>query len=688
MGKRKHITEFNDMIQFFKKTKFDGNSTKVINEILRMNHTDIVRPKQTKKIMMMPEEHDYRSPSQFFQWCKKDPFQDVLSKHPSYFINNFNKKTGLKSNQFNQFLMDQGNKFEFHVKEYFKNTLNLDVVELPMHNSGTSDTTIYQMTLKAMEDGRDIIYQSCLFNPHHKLYGHPDFLIRSDKFNMLSHNSKYPTEYVNAKSRFGNYHYIVMDTKFHTLKLNSTQSQMLNTSSELYYKVQLYIYTLCLDYVQNFMPAYAYIIGRGYASEHQIKKIKYKCGSNNIFDTLGVVNTRDIKSETIKSEITIPLIIEEAANWQNILDTITVETLNEVSWNNPFNEYFRPNMLNQYTYNSDVGDFDMIRTKIAELQGEPTLIAHIGNRERELLHDNGIYSIYDSRCTLNAMNMTRRDVRYKNIETRLMQAQDTQNVLPLIQCRNISNQKLSPVSKSNRNIIVDTLTKNYMVLDLEVSNNTDDDFGKLPLSKNDNCAYFIGLINTAITDNDGYIAFVSDDLTNETELINFQLFISYMEPYFVDDGLKNNAPYVFVWSKAENNFLNRLLSKFDDNLTDKDKLIVKTIQSKLVDMCRMFEIEEIIIKGTHSLGLKNVAKQLYAMKLIPTTWKQDISGISSMMAVNILNKEAHESQIKLYQHPKFKDMVDYNRVDCQVIVDIINWLHTKVSIYNHNHQTK
>lgn len=626
----------------------------------------------------MPPIHDYISPSQLFHYSKKDPFQDVLIKHPNFFITNFNNNEIPKEDTFTQFLMNQGNQFEYNVKEYFKTTMNFSMKELPMHGGSVPDTTIYNDSVKAMKEGYDIIYQPCLFDPQSKLYGHPDFLIRADRFNQISPNTKYPSGNVNAKSVFGNYHYIVMDTKFRTLKLNSTNEKMLNSSSEFYYKMQLTIYSLCLEYVQKYLPNYAYIIGRGYRSEYQENNVKYKQYSNDIFNTLGAVDMWNLESETKNSKFNILAFIGEAIQWRHTLDIITEDTLSEVNWQNPIESYYRPNMTNKYT-STDKCDFSNIRNHIAKMQCEPTLIANVGNDEREKLHDNGIFSSKDPNCSVKAMGINKKSVKQRNITTRLLQLQDNNNILPAISFRRISNQKINQKMPTNRDIIRSTINKSYMVLDFEVANNIGDDFTNLPLSKVDSSAYFIGIIDTSLTGNK-YIPFVSDNLTNNSELINFKNFLTYMAPYY--NGIKSiQKPHIFVWSGAENVFLNTLLEKHKDKLSEDEIKLVENIQDGLVDMFRMFEMEEIIIKGTNTLSLKDVAKRLYEMKIIPTIWEDDINGISSMSTVERLNSESKLANINLISHPEFGKMIEYNRVDCQVIVEIIDWLQKKVKTY-------
>lgn len=647
------------------------------SRIKKTLQTQIPKKMHLSSLIPFPVGHNFVSPSSLFHFVKQDPFQDVLNRFSWYFIKNFNNNIGLTHDPTSQFIMDKGNEFELQVKEILHNAFGMKIMEIPKQGDDIQDSVLYGMTVKAMEEGYDIIYQACVFNPEMGVYGHPDFLIRSDKINELGSLTTYPDEYINKSSRFGNFHYVVFDTKFRTLELNSVMEKMINNDAQRYYKVQLYIYSKCIEYIQGCTPANAYIIGRGFRSEKTIDKQTISTYSNNIFEMFGTVDILDIASETINpNHLNTRQLVETGVEWITTLKSINKSVLENVNWANPDEVYFRPNMQNKYTSNRQVCNMYDIKFDIAVLQGEPTLLAHIGSKERALMHEKGIYSMYDKRCTASAMGYKNPVVK-QNLDLRLMQFRDKDGIIPDITLRHISNQKLYNQSIGNRALIQKLNNEGYFVLDFETRVSVSDRFDNLPNSDTNACAYLIGLIdNTGNTSN--FIPFINNDLTDTSELFNFKTFIEYMKPFYQ----YGSGPGILTWSKAENKFIGNLTKKYNDILSEEDKFIVETINHHTIDMYEFFEKENIMIRGCYTLSLKDVAKRLFEMNIITTTWTADMGGLVSLSTIDRINDEANVAGITISEHPDFQCMLDYNRIDCQVIVEIVEWLSTKTRSYS------
>jgi hypothetical protein len=640
------------------------------NKIPKKMHLSVLIP--------FPPEHNFVSPSSLFHFIKQDPFQDVLNKFSWYFVKNFNNNDKLVHDASSQFIMDKGNEFESQVKDILINAMGFKIIEIPKRGDDIQDSVLYGLTVGAMEKGYDIIYQACVFNPELGIYGHPDFLIRSDKINDMGSTTQYPSEYINKSSRFGPYHYVVFDTKFRTLELNHDMSYMINRDSQRYYKVQLYIYTKCLEYIQGCLPAYGYIIGRGFRSKKTLNKVETITMSNNIFEKFGTVDMINIDAETTSpTQMTIPELVESGIEWIITLRSMNETTLNEVNWENPEYPYLRPNMNNKYTSNRDVCNMYNIKRDIAIAQGEPTLLANVKSQNRSLLHEKGIYSMYDERCTAESMSF-KSGMSKDNIDLRLMQFRDKSGLIPDIYLRHIGNKRLNNQTISNRELMNKLVNQGYFVLDFETRISVADRFDDLPNSDADTYAYLIGLIDLYNSNKPIYLPFIADDLSDTAELFNFKQFINYMKPHYQS----GDGPGILTWSKAENSFIKKLLNKYDDILSEEDKFIVDEILKSTIDMYEFFEKEHIIIRDCYTLKLKEVSKKLYNMGIIQTTWTDDMGGLAALSSIDRINDEATIADINLGEHPDFAPMLEYNRIDCQVIAEIVEWLSTKIRNYN------
>jgi hypothetical protein len=640
----------------------------------KLKHT--LSPKiHLSSLLPFPTEHNFVSPSRLFNFVKQDPCQDILKRFSWFFLKKLNYTNKLPIDVTSSFIMDKGNEFELMVKDVFINEFKFRTMEIPKRGDDIKDSVLYQMTTRAMEEGYDMIYQACVFNSDLGVYGHPDFLIRSDLVNKISPNTKYPDEDIHKHSRLGAYHYVVFDTKYRTLQLSYDNERMINNDAEKYYKVQLYIYSKCMEYIQGCLPSYAYIIGRGYKSQRTISGVTICDGSNNIFERLGQVNISDIEIETNTNTEAIPDIVDDGIKWIHTLRSIDKDKLMSVNWSNPNEDYFRPNMQNKYTSDYKVRNLYDIKKQLAVMQGEPTLLSNIGSSQRRTLHQKGIKSIYDKRCTASAIGFKDGIVK-TNLDIRMMQFRDTSGLIPDIYCRHISNTKLdSKQSLGNRDLIIQLKKNGYMVMDCESRISISDKFDDLPESDNNSCIYLIGIINVTKDGSTEFNPFVTNDLSDEAEFNNFKNFLSYMASQYQN----NNSPKILVWSGAESKFMKKLMRKYNNNLTIEEKQLSLVILDNMIDMMKFFEKESIMIKNSYTLSLKDVARKLYEMGLISTVWSDEMNDL--LNKIDIINDEAYVVGITIPEHPDFELILKYNEIDCQVITEIINWLNTKVKRY-------
>ena len=450
---------------------------------------------------------------------------------------------------------------------------------------------------------------------------------------------------------------------------------MINNDAERYYKVQLYIYSKCMEYIQGCLPSYAYIIGRGFRSERTISGVTMYDGSNNIFERLGQVNISNIEIETKNNTETIPQIVDAGIKWIHQLHSIDKKKLMSINWSNPNEDYFRPNMQNKYTSDYKLRNLYDIKKQIAVMQGEPTLLSNIGSSQRRLLHQQGIKSIYDSRCTAEAMGFKNGIIK-TNLDIRLMQFRDIQGLIPDIYCRYISNRKTSPKqTMGNRDLIVHLKENGYMVMDCESRISISDKFDDLPESDNNSSVYLIGVVDVDKNGSSEFNPFVTSDLSDRAELENFKNLLKYMTSKYQN----NNEPKILVWSGAESKFIRKLINKHNDDLSLEEKELSFKILNNMVDMMIFFEKESIIIKNSYTLSLKDVARRLYEMRLISTIWSDEMHDL--LNKIDIINDEAYVVGITIPEHPDFELILKYNEVDCQVIKEIVDWLTTKVRKY-------
>ena len=200
-----------------------------------------------------------------------DPLLDWLTLYgdshdyiPKHELDGYNKDL-----DFLEFIFDRSREFEAGILRLFQE--QYEVTAIAQDVSEIRSLEKAESTFEALNSGVPIIYQAVLWDAHDMIYGSPDFLIRSDVLHQLFPSS-YSDEYARATAldlEQSGWHYVVVDTKFTTLHLNASGSEVANQGSTLPYKAQLYLYNRMLGRLQGFEPPKSYLLGRGWEREQK-----------------------------------------------------------------------------------------------------------------------------------------------------------------------------------------------------------------------------------------------------------------------------------------------------------------------------------------------------------------------------------------------------------------------------------
>ena len=103
------------------------------------------------------------------------------------------------------------------------------------------------------------------------------------------------------------WHYLLVDTKFTTLHLNASGTELSNEGSASAYKAQVYIYNRMLGRLQDFEPPNSYLLGRGW--QRKQKGDTYR--GTNALGRLGPVP----QNGTVLNGVLIANAVEDALGW-------------------------------------------------------------------------------------------------------------------------------------------------------------------------------------------------------------------------------------------------------------------------------------------------------------------------------------------------------------------------------------
>tara|TARA_Y100001980_G_scaffold46192_1_gene28968 strand:+ start:13427 stop:15064 length:1638 start_codon:yes stop_codon:yes gene_type:complete len=130
---------------------------------------------------------------------------------------------------------------------------------------------------------------------------------------------------------------------------------------------------------------------------------------------------------------------------------------------------------------------------------------------------------------------------------------------------------------------------------------------------------------------------------------------------------QNKTINIYHWGHAENNYFQYIHQTYPK---------IEFPKYKLINVLDYFRMEPIIIQGVFKFGLKSVGKALYNHGLIETTWEENDNGLDAMIHFKELCKK-HSKKIPLKRYIEIKEIIEYNRNDCQVLYEIVNLLRKK-----------
>ena len=193
------------------------------------------------------------------------------------------------------------------------------------------------------------------------------------------------------------WHYVVVDTKFTTLRLNAKGTELSNDGNLKAYKAQLFIYNRMLGRLQGFEPPSSYLLGRGW--EQTSKGVTSRCA--DALDRLGPVP----QNGTFANKLPIADAVEEALQWVRRVRTEGKE------WQlipKPSVPELYPNMTNiddgdmmlqirpaerepGFGQEEPVGQWTAVKKWLAGELKELTQLWQVGVTKRRQAHQDGIY---------------------------------------------------------------------------------------------------------------------------------------------------------------------------------------------------------------------------------------------------------------------------------------------------------
>jgi hypothetical protein len=586
----------------------------------------------SKKIKMSSElidSNEYHSASSIHNYVLKDTLTDWLNlKYP---VDEENES------KFVSYIKNKGCTFEEDTVEIIKKIVEdagEEFVYVAKNREDIKKVSNYTKTIELINDGVAVIYQGVLHgNKDFKAYGSPDLIVRSDVVKLFIN------EPINKdKDEFGNYKYVIIDIKYHTLKFTSNGKTLLNDGRMPAYKGQIMVYNVLLGNIQGYAPDYCYILGRGW-------KNPSKYTSNpNWNNKLGLI-------DFYEKDAFIQELITGAHTWLNKL--------------NKFGKYWvfnDPNIEPELYPNMCVTDGHYLKKESAIVIDEITQLWNVGIKERSLAHAKNIYKISDPRLSADVLGIRKNTNKYSIVDKMIK----------------FNNNKIGHGEFVLPKYVKDNI---YMwhepdliefYIDFETLSN---------IFVESNMVVMIGLgVCTRINDvvRWQYYNFRVPDLLGNYDFHIFKEMYEKMNELIddvneyienIDNFMKLSDALVFHWGSIEKTIYEDVYTKYCE-VEDWEML-------NIVDLNRIFIDEQILVKGIFNFGLKNVTNGLIKHDLITFDstdgWKDGMSnGLDVMVEMYEMykNKDADAKQI-----------IKYNEMDVRSLEKIVDYLrknHTRL----------
>lgn len=607
---------------------------------------------------------DWVSAGRTRNWMMQDPLLDWLQRYgrsrgytPKWQARDYDARL-----DFDRFIFEKARCFERGILELLKE--RCEVVQIAESYEDIRSLGKAEATFDMMREGSPIIYQGVLRDARSRTYGSPDFLIRSDMLRDIFPSAMGAKEsLVAAPDLEGAWHYVAVETKFVTIRLNARGGEVANWGSAPAHKAQMYIYNRALGQLQGYLPARSFLLGRGWERHQRVDGERARYGGDSALDTLGPVP----QDGYVANMIPIAEAVEEAVEWIRRMrrDGSEWELLPA-----PSAPELYPNMSNA---DSGVmmmsGDYDMeagddsetaenwsdVKRWLADELKELTLLWNVGPKNRRTAHERGIYRWDDPRLTPEDVNV--RGAVNAPILARMLAAN-----------RGETSAKILPARiETNAYGWRDSSGLEFFV-DFEFCSDLDDDFSLLPDKGGQPLIFMIGCGHME----EGewrFKSLVVNELSEDEELRIITEWMLHMQ----ETSERLGRGYrLFHWSAAEVAQLdsgnNSARIRHGDDANWDGNL-------QWVDFYRVMREEPIAIRGALKFGLKPVAKAMRAQGLIQTDWDNSrVDGLGAMVGAWRCDKEAREKGVSMAGLPLMREIAEYNQVDCKAMMEIIRFL--------------
>jgi len=593
------------------------------------------------------EWREWVSATKARNWLNDDPLLDWLDRYgekkgfvPDDKAQGYNPRTS-----FRDFVFGQGDAFEDGVIKLLRE--QTDVVEIATDWHDSRSLAAAEKTVDAMREGVPIITQAVLRDPQHRTYGMADLLVRSDVLAGL-----FPEDVTLEEAAVGapgldlpDRHYRVIDIKYRKLELVA-DGTLGGSARTLAYQSQVWVYNTALGRIGGYEPQVAYLLGRNWKQgkergEGCLERIG-RIRMDNTFDKHDGASLRDL---TLRAHRWIRDVRSDGAGW----DVLPVPT--------------RPELYPHMRRDQD-DPWHGTKAEIGRQLEELTLLPGVNPTKRAEAHARGLMRWSDSRVSADTLGLDGSSGRLCDAVVE-------------------ANRALEPVVLPPRLLLDDDTWMRpaplELFVDFETVSNMADDFTQLPREGGLPLIFQIGCGRLE----DGEWQFdpdldqwTVDRLDESSEVTIIEAWVARMQELCAERGITLAEARIYHWSPAEASTLTTAYNAARVRHPGNAWPMLPWFDL----LGRVVKAVPVAVTGAFNFGLKSIAKSMAAQDLPVTPWGDGpTDGLGAMVAAWRVDEAVAKTGGRLLDDPLMREVADYNRVDCQVMAEILGWLRERES---------
>lgn len=561
------------------------------------------------------------------------------------------------ANRFTKYIMNKGHEFEDIVIRLIQDRLQSpdDMYRFDSFSEGMSSAERSReigkrakSTLALMHAGRPIIYQGVVRSTELGAEGLPDLIVKGSHFDVITDN---PPEDIDDND------YYIVDIKYSSLALSTKSDTVYTTASTPAYKMQVAVYTLCLNEMLNQDVDKAFLLGR-----RTVRSTDSKESYGSCFDRLGLIDFGGKDSHYLDDAVDgiewYRDMVENGSNWK--IDPPDIDE--------------HPELLPN-TDASSGGRWAKVIRDLAEKNADLSQIWGIGPKKREYAVSNGLSDWKDPDVTAESLGLSGKTAVTVDQILATNRA-DKATVFPPVLYGNVKGWQDSEET-------AETLD---FTIDFETTSSAFDSLADMPRARNDSYIFAIGI---GYIDNGKwmYRSLLANELSSaeETRLVSDMMQIIKEKCSSSQVNVKENPPRVYHWGCAEMTWMRRAIQ----NMDRPKQREFRRIFSNMIDMSDIVQQMAVTVKGALNYKLKSFTTALEKhgmrefvkgrLKKSPydkmrSIW-EDTGGIGDGLSAMHYCWEVYNHGQDIKQiHEAIRPVVVYNELDCFSVYAIREFL--------------